>query len=177
MSRAPLNPHLDRVPTTACGASTLSLEYLYGRRQILSCSTVVAVYPPSGTCAGTLLQSRLDALYSLHAQHDPTPPQVPFHTWLVAVMHAYPNVGKVQSPLRGVQLLQDMECTLPLLLTSTIARAFGSACELFSSPVTFNPDVSHFLSSKAGDSVLGRQRPALQLAVARLQHRLPLIHA
>ena len=155
VSRAPLNPHLDRVPTTTCGVSILSLEYLRGQRRTLSRSTVVAVYPPSGTCAGTLSQSRLDHLHSLHARLDPTLEPVPFHTWLVAVMHAYPNVGKEQSPLRGIQLLPDMEWTLPPLLTSTIARAFGSACELFSSPVTFDPDVSRFLSSKAGDSVLG----------------------
>ena len=57
--------------------------------------------------------------------------------------------------MRHTTILPDMEWTLPPLLTSTVVRAFDSACELFSSPVTFNPDVSHFLSSRADDSALG----------------------
>ena len=78
-------------------------------------------------------------------------------------MHAYPNVGKEPSPLRGAHLLDDMAWTLPPTLVPTVARAFASTCDLFSSPVTFSPEVPTFRSSRDGDEALGAAGPSYHL--------------
>ena len=97
VTRAPLNPHLDRHPTPASGVSLVRMDYLQGagRRCVLHCDDVVAVYPPSGTCAGTLSTRRLDSLHRLHRCMQLgalTPPS--YGDWLVGVLRHHPTTSR-----------------------------------------------------------------------------------
>ena len=132
------------------------MEYLHGegRHPTLHCSTLAAVYPPSGRCVGTLSLERLDALHRLYCRMPadaPCKPALP--DWLANVLRAYPTTAKTPA-LSQCDPMGEV-WALPPLVLDTLASAFAVMCELFLTPLIFLPSVLQYRSLAATDSAFG----------------------